>query len=296
LKRDVLGYLRCFEAASRLLNFTQAADELSITQSAVSHQIKELSIRCGFALFKRQGNTLELTDKGRLYANSVRESLVSLEDGLTALQSDVGESAITIHSDPVLANKWLLPRLDQLEAQCLPSCINLVSVGEASDADLTIGFDAPRGHDTAQIDLDVCLPVCSPDILVIGADDLAPSDMLSETMIALGDPTLERRFGMSWAIWEENFGKDSTPQAGIEKHATIELVLQAAVHGRGVALLRKSIADDDLRAQRLVVACQGNLRSPVPILISLNPKSPRAELSARLRDWLLREMDITLSN
>ncbi|WP_082152755.1 LysR family transcriptional regulator [Candidatus Rhodobacter oscarellae] len=296
MKHDVLRYLRCFESASRLLSFTNAAEELGITQSAVSHQIKELSLRCGFALFERRGNALALTDKGVLYAETVRNGLGLLENGLSQLQADNDRTDIFIHCDPVLANKWLLPRLDRLEAQCLSSTLKLVSVGDANGADVVIGFEEIIRYETISVDHDVCLPVCSPDIFEVGSNSLSSPEFQSETAITLGEGTRERQFGMSWSDWQAHFGNDTTPRGDVENHATVELALQAAVHGRGVALLRQCVADDDLRAGRLVVASQQKLPTNVPIFFSIDPDGPNAALCQRLRDWLINEMNTVSSS
>ncbi len=273
-----------------MLSFTKAAEELSITQSAVSHQIRELSLRCGFALFERQGNALVLSEKGQDFADTVSHSIAALDDKLQALQRDLDRSVISIYCEPVLANKWLLPRLDRLEAQCLEMTLRLVSAGEIHDADLVIGFEELAHRNVVVVPNEVRLPVCSPDIVSVGASRLSLVDYASETAISLGDFGLETLFGCSWSSWQARFGQDASPTADKETYATVELALQAAVHGRGIVVLRRSVADDDLRAGRLIAASDQRMPVTKPIHLSVKPDSSNVAICLHLRDWLLGQM------
>ncbi|WP_342077234.1 LysR family transcriptional regulator [Yoonia sp. SS1-5] len=293
--KDVIGYLRCFEAASRLMNFTYAADELCVTQSAVSHQMKELSRRLGFALFNRTGNTLELTAKGQEFARLTSRLLQDLDIGLEGLRSDILKGALLIHCDPVLANKWLLPRLDRLEGRCLPLRVELRSSGEPKDADIVIGFEAVDGFEESHFDADYCTFVYSPEILTSGENKLSPAQIISETAIQLGKPNLEELYGAKWSSWGATQGKDIRSAGDIEAHGSVELALQAAVHGRGVALLRRTIADDDIRAGRLIAASHGRLPDAPPLIVSINTQTLHHDLCRDLENWLLAELTSTVA-
>ena len=172
----------------------------------MSHQLKELSRRCGFALFRREGNAQELTEKGAELAALTAQVLATLDDGIELLSANQPKNALLVHCDPVLANRWLLPRLDRMEAQPSSLTLELRSWGEASDADLVIGFDGCAGFETMRFENDACLALCSPDILRVGQTMLSDEDFRVETKIILGQEQHLAQYGASWAAWKETVG------------------------------------------------------------------------------------------
>ena len=113
-----IASLRAFEAASRLLNFTAAGAELGVTQSAVSHSIREIESRLSVSLFRREGRRLDLTDAGKLYAAFVRQALAKLRAGDLAVTNPAKRSRIlTVSVSPSFAAKWLGPRIGEFAAR-----------------------------------------------------------------------------------------------------------------------------------------------------------------------------------
>ncbi len=243
-------------------------------------------------MFKREGNAQRLTEKGAALAALTAQVLATLDDGIELLSENQPDNALLIHCDPVLANRWLLPRLDRMEAQPSALKFELRSWGEASDADLVIGFDGCVGFETMRFANDACFALCSPDILRVGQTVLSDEDFRIETKIILGQEQHLAQYGASWDAWKEAMGSTSHDPVGehTETHGSVELALQAAVHGRGIVLLRQTIADDDLRAGRLVPAFPGVVAHDRPIILSINTDSRHQNMARMLALWLLHEM------
>src|SRR5580698_3005172 len=142
-----LSALRAFETAARHLNFSRAAEELSITHSAVSHQIKALEGHLGVKLFKRSGRAMLLTGDGqRLYAH-VREAFARLQRGVAELRADARRSIITVSVLPGFAARWLVPRLPEFNRRHPDMDVNLRATLELTDfsreeVDLAVRFGA----------------------------------------------------------------------------------------------------------------------------------------------------------
>ena len=113
-----LNSLRAFEAAARHLSFKDAAEELSVSQSAVSHQVKALEDALGLALFTRRTRAVELTRKGRLYYPIVRNAFEDIADGTKLILEETSTHILTLHVYATFAIRWLLPRLVRFEEKC----------------------------------------------------------------------------------------------------------------------------------------------------------------------------------
>src|SRR6185503_496468 len=111
-----LNALRVFEAAARHLSFTRAAVELSVTQAAVSHQVKALETHLGFPLFRREPRRLLLTDQGQLYGQALRDVFGRLHEATARVLAPAGRQLLTISVIPSFAARWLVPRLGRLQA------------------------------------------------------------------------------------------------------------------------------------------------------------------------------------
>ena len=113
-----LNALRAFEAAARHLSFTRAADELNVTQAAVSHQVKALEERLGIALFRRVNRSLRLTEAGEQYLPDVRAAFDRLADATERLGDPTAKGILTVSVLASLASTWLVPRLARLRTCC----------------------------------------------------------------------------------------------------------------------------------------------------------------------------------
>ena len=249
-----LNALRAFEAAARHLSFTKAAEELHVTQAAVSHQIKALEEYLGMSLFKRQNRNLLLTDAGQAYFPPLREALDRINDATSKLKERDKAGVLRVSTFTSFAAKWLVPRLGRFGAQHpdieVRLSINdtLIDFGsDGMDVGIRYGSGNYKGLRVERLLTEVVFVVCSPKMLIGPTPLLKPQDMANQTF--LHDDLPE-----DWDTWLEAAGLDITTVQStrdlVFNHS--EMVLQAAAEGLGVALGRSVLVASDLAAGRLV--------------------------------------------
>lgn len=280
-----LKSLRVFEAAARHLSFTLAADELCVTQGAVSQQIRVLEDALGVKLFRRQGRDLRLSAAGERYALAVREALRLIGDATAELRQETQPQRLTLSCLPSFAHKWLMPRLgDFIEAH--PE-ISLRIHTSFDVVDLTRdGVDCAIRHGPGgygDLFAEVLLteeltPMCSP---AVARRLKRPEDLRGETLL--------RDFGTEWSEWLESAGlAEGSVRMGAE-FLDSSMAMQAAIDGRGVILGHTALARDDLTAGRLVAPFEA--RVPYDCahwFVCLPGRETEPELRA-LYDWLKRQ-------
>jgi LysR family glycine cleavage system transcriptional activator len=146
-----LKALRAFEAAARTCSFTRAAEELKVTQTAISHQVKVLEDWIGFRLFRRLNNALILTEKGELYLPTVREAFDRIRESTDELRGVDAGVVLTISALPNFALRWLMPRLPRFQARHPAIRIRLLTATRALEAlydeiDVAIRLDGEAAH------------------------------------------------------------------------------------------------------------------------------------------------------
>jgi LysR family glycine cleavage system transcriptional activator len=163
-----LTWLRTFEAAARLLNFTQAGTELGLTQTAVSLHIKSLEVALGCQLFQRKPRHLELTGMGQAYAHSVRKALADINLSTTSLFGSVAKQTITVRAPISTVALWLAPLLPEFTRLHPGINIRLVSViwadsvsDEDVDVDLRLGYGDWPGMQVEKISAETFVPICA---------------------------------------------------------------------------------------------------------------------------------------
>ena len=285
-----LNALRSFDAAARHQSFTRAAEELCVTQGAVSHQVKALEIQLGLQLFKRARNGLLITDAGRDYLAVVRDVFDRLELATDSLLQRQRSGTITVSTSPDFAAKWLVSRLGRF-AEAYPEIdLKLAALMHRvdfarEDVDLAIrhGDGQWPELDAVNLTAEELFPVCSPSLMTSRGGLHNPEDVLRFSLLHLDD----RR---DWGRWLEAAGApgERPLQGPILNHAS--MLIDAAIEGQGVALARTMLAASDLTAGRLVRPFQAAipLRNTYWIVC---PKATRAlPKIAALRDWLFEEV------
>ena len=245
---SVMG-LRTFDKAADLLNFTRTAEQLNLTQGAVSHQIRELEITLGTRLFERRGRGLALTEDGRIYLVHAREALERLRAGANAL--DKRGSVLTVTMSPNFANKWLVPRLGDFTA-AHPEIDLRISASRHHTDFASDGIDLAIRHGTGdwphlrveRLCPEIIFPVCSPSLLTPWALLSKPGDLHRHTL--LHDRDRDR-----WRQWLITFGVSPEPATLGPVFSDTSLAIDAAVAGQGIALARSALAVHDLAAGRL---------------------------------------------
>lgn len=262
-----LNALRAFEAAARHLNFSRAADELSVTPGAVSQQIQNLEDYVGAALFKRTPRGLLLTDSAQMALPALREAFDRLAEAAALLTAAVDGRRLTLTAAPSFAAKWLVPRLGNFEAKYpqvdvwLSADMDLVDFG-TGDVDLAIRYGAGPypGLEAVRLMSETVVPVISPELAAANPIN-APADLARHILLHDGSPDADDSCP-DWSMWLAARGVKGFDANRGPRFNQSSLVIEAAVSGRGVALAKRALAQDDLDAGRLIV--------PMPIATSVD--------------------------
>lgn len=256
-----LNALRAFEAAARHLNFSRAADELSVTPGAVSQQIQNLEDYVGAALFKRTPKGLLLTDAAQTALPALREAFDRLAEAASLLTAAVDGRRLTLTAPPSFAAKWLVPRLgafEQVHPQVdvwLSAGIELVDL-TAGEVDVAIRYGAGRypGLEVRRLMSETVIPVISPELLK--EQPLAsPEDLKNHVLLHDGSPDLDDSCP-DWSMWLAARGLRGVDGMRGPRFNQSSLVIEAAANARGVALAKLTLAQADLDAGRLVAPLQ----------------------------------------
>ena len=177
-----LNALRVFDAAARHLSFTRAADELFVTQAAVSHQIKSLEDFLGLKLFRRRNRSLLLTEEGQSYFQDIKEIFSQLNEATRKLQARSAKGALTVSLLPSFAIQWLVPRLSSFNSAYPGIDVRIQAVDReedklADDVDVAIFYGRGNwpGLRVEKLYAEYLLPVCSP-LLLTGEKALKTPD------------------------------------------------------------------------------------------------------------------------
>jgi LysR family glycine cleavage system transcriptional activator len=287
-----LHSLRAFEAAARLQSFTRAADEMSVTQGAVSRQIRNLEQRLGVTLFARVDRGVRLTPVGEHYFQVVSESLLRIARATTDVALGREGGPITVGATTAIASLWLMPHLTgfrraepELDIRVLVSDESFDRMSE--DVDLLIEYTrrAPSGDDVTPLFPEEVMPVCSPDYLGGREPPATPAALLDETLLVLDD---DHPDWMDWAEWLDRFGiAVETPRSSVRVNSYPAL-LQAAIAGQGIALGWRHLVDEFLAAGTLVALMDAPMEKVGAFHVRLTHPVPNDSPVARLRDWLAR--------
>ncbi|XQW86156.1 transcriptional regulator GcvA [Thalassotalea piscium] len=282
-----LNALKAFEASARQLSFTKAAEELFVTQAAVSHQIKSLEEHLGLKLFMRKNRSLLLTEEGQSYFLDIKDIFNSLYEATEKLLARGAKGAITVSLQPSFAIQWLVPRLTSFSAQYPEIDVRIKAVDQdvnnlTEDVDIAIFHGRgrwPKVH-ADKLHTEYLIPVCSP-LLLSGKKPL-------NTMHDLANHTLlhdtSRR---DWKRWfkEANVKGVNVNHGPIFSHSA--MVVQAAVHGQGVALAQSVLAKPELDAGRLVNLFDHHLVSKDAFYIVCREHQMDVGKIASFREWVL---------
>jgi LysR family glycine cleavage system transcriptional activator len=256
-----LNALRAFEAAARHLNFSRAADELSVTPGAVSQQIQNLEDYVGAALFKRTPKGLLLTDAAQTALPALREAFDRLAEAASLLTAAVDGRRLTLTAPPSFATKWLVPRLGAFEQAhplvdvWLSAAIELVDLA-AGEVDVAIRYGAGRypGLEVKRLFSEAVIPVASPEHLA-SQPLTSPADLANHILLHDGSPDFDDSCP-DWSMWLAARGLKNIDGMRGPRFNQSSLVIEAAVNGRGVALAKRTLAQADLEAGRLVAPLQ----------------------------------------
>jgi len=281
--------LLAFEAAARHGSFARAAEELALTEGAISRQIGRLEVFLGVVLFERVGNRVRLAPNGARYAVQVREILDRLErDSLYLMGQPIEGASIDIAAIPTFATRWLIPRLKRFQNLHPNITVHIAERMEpfilaGSGFDAAIHFEHPAwaGMHLHHLLQEVLVPVCSPAFLADAGANLSLDEL----------PRLHRRQNPdAWQLYAEEAGIVLTNSAIGARYDLHSMLIEAAVAGLGVALVPRLYIGAELEQGRLVAPWPDGkvitknfcLVLPEPIELSEGPLRAFA-------NWILHE-------
>ena len=288
-----LNFIEGFEAAARHLSFTKAADELFLTQSAVSRQIKALEDQLGVQLFERHTRALSLTPAGDALFQTVADVLRRIAETTQRIQGRAQERTFTVTTTPSFASLWLIPRLAGYTRENrkvdvrISASAELVDL-ERSGIELAIRYSGPKIAGTKLFGEEV-FPVCSPSLLSDTKRPLAtPADLkhhvlLRYTDLDRGTPVLD------WSMWLQSVGLPNLEPAGALHFSHYDQIVLAAVNGQGVALGRSPLIKRFIREGKLHAPFHTKFCAPRAYYVIASKNSERNPDVKNFVSWLQTE-------
>jgi LysR family glycine cleavage system transcriptional activator len=292
-----LKSLLAFEAASRHLSITTAADELCVTPAAISYHIKVLEDWLKTPLFRHERRTMALTDAGRAYTRALKTTLDELAVASDQVRSSNRKDQLTVTGTPAFVMKWLMPRLHRfrkahpdIELVLSASASMTDFLHESSDVGIHSGPGGyPDMHETRLAQVEV-FPVCRPKSLLNGLspprtlDDLARHTLLHDDMLRVN----ERK---DWRFWLQSAGAQdlSIAQRGIHFNQAA-LAYEAAIEGNGIALAKSVLVSWDLHAKRLIRPFEHSCPTGFFYWLICRPSRADEPKIVAFRDWIVAEI------
>jgi LysR family transcriptional regulator, glycine cleavage system transcriptional activator len=291
------GHLRAFEAVARHLNFRAAAEEMALTQSAVSRQIQALEEEVGASLFLRHTRAVELTGAGAQLLMAVTQSLPRIDGAVRQIRQSAGRRTVALTTFASFASMWLIPRLEQfqrdnpeidirIDASDAPQALEL------SDVDMALRYGPMATIPAQAIRLfgEQLTPVVSPWLLKSGAALKKPADLADFALIEAGDA---HQSHLEWLTWRRWFDEHRLPKLQPKRWLYFNYayqMVQAALTGQGVVLARLPLVAESLANGDLVEPLPNQrLDSPMAYWLIIGPRSgQRPEITA-FCDWLMAQ-------
>ena len=254
-----LDLLVGFEAAARHLSFTKAGEELFLTQSAVSRQIKELEDQLGVELFQRRHRALALTDAGKSYYASAAQVLTTMRAATDRLRTQAGKKGLSVTTTHSFAALWLIPRLAGFTRSRPGVDVRIMADTRVQDLDrdgldlaIRHGPASLAGSNAVRLMGERVFPVCSPRLLKDKSRPLRePQDLRYHCLLQYDDPEVRHPW-LHWKTWLEVERIADLRPAATLSFSGYEQIIPAAIAGHGVALGRSPLVKDLLASGELV--------------------------------------------
>lgn len=289
-----IALLRCFDAASRHQSYSLAAQELSITQAAVSQQIRNLEEYLNVKLFSRQGRSMRLTKQGHTLSESVAKAFSELSLGFDRIQVEPESGVLTVTASPSFCSRWLVPRLWKFSA--LHPSVQVRALASAQYEDVRHSdIDVAIRQGEKQIDnvhqetlfIDPVFPVCSPR--VFEEEQLTSPEKINQCWLveAIG----VGRTGFSWKDWFELAGVPVDPKCYHWMEVTTwEMGINAVLSGHGIFLTSGCMAQDLIESGALVKPFDIQIEPGLKFSLLYDRESPRSSRIKVFTEWLKAEL------
>ena len=293
-----VGHLRAFESVARHLNFRVAAEELSLTQSAVSRQIQGLEEEVGVALFLRHTRAVELTSAGAQLLRAVVPSLERVDSAVRQIRQAAGRRTVAVSTWASFASMWLIPRLEAFQRENPDIDIRIDATDtpvdlDTADVDLALRYAVPASVPSGALRLfgEQLTPVASPWLLQNSPPLNTPADLAKFPLIEAGDA--HRTQFLEWLGWgrwlAERQLKRIEPRRWLYFNYANQIA-QAALTGQGIALARLPLIAGNLADGTLVEVLPGQrMDSPLAYWLIVGPRNAQRPEVAAFCDWLQRE-------
>ncbi len=289
LRLPPLNSLRLFEASARLLSFKNAAEELLLTPSAVSHGIQSLEDWLGAPLFLRTTKGLVLSEAGNTYIPIVRQALEMLAGGSAKIVNKHSLGQLSISAAPTFGARWLLPRLHKFR-ELYPDIHIVIDTSheraELSDAGVDLAIRMGRGNWQGVIAdklvAEEMVPVCAPSIYdrVRDLADIEQAPLIHVTSAS-----------EDWAVWATATGRAAPDPAKGLRFDTIQMAFQAACQGLGAAIGRKPLVNAELASGSLVEVWEPVFSHTSYWLVGAESRADDPRIVA-FRSWILQELKV----
>ncbi|OOE33035.1 LysR substrate-binding domain-containing protein [Salinivibrio kushneri] len=290
-----LNSLVAFEASARHLSFTLAAEELNVTQGAISRQIRQLEEYLGKAIFTRANRNIHLTATGLQYYQSISQALLDIAQITGEVRKWQGEHKITVATTNAMAALWLLPKVAEFQNSNDEIDIRILASDSVLDlrrleCDLALFYcrTPPADMHVTTLFSEEVFPVCSPAYLDKIGNPSEPESIFSNTLLYLEESQRD------WVNWEQWFSSVGLPNIQPRNRMNINnypMLLQAAMNGQGIALAWGSLVDDYLQRGALVRPVEHVLSTPSNFLM-LQPMKRGVIPSTvkQFKQWLLEQL------
>jgi LysR family transcriptional regulator, glycine cleavage system transcriptional activator len=294
------GHLRAFEAVARHLNFRAAAEEMALTQSAVSRQIQSLEEEVGVSLFLRHTRAVELTSAGAQLLMAVSQSLPRIDNAVRQIRQSAGRRSVALTTFASFASMWLIPRLEQFQRDNPDIDIRIDATDtpldlEIADVDLALRYGPMATMPAQAIRLfgEQLTPVASPWLLK-ERPLTRPADVEHFTLIEAGDAHQTHLEWLTWRRWFDEHGLAKLqPKRWLYFNYAYQMV-QAALAGQGVVLARLPLVAESLANGDLIEPLPRlRMDSPMAYWLVIGPRSAQRPEIRAFCEWLMGQSRIT---
>lgn len=303
LKRELppLNALVTFEAAARLASFTRTAQELHVSQAAVSRQIARLEQQLGTRLFHRGQRRLELTGAGRRLQESVTTGLGEIASGVRRVRMSGEEPPVTLAATIAFANYWLMPRIHAFREHH-PGIDVRILAGDreldpgADDVDIVVCYgedQTPAGQHRTLLGAEIIVPVCSPGYRDAHPElaTAGPAGLARQHLLHLDPEHWNRLHGVviDWPVWFDHYGvKLNAGLHGIRMN-NYPMLLDAVLAGRGIGLGWRPVIDDLLADGHIVPAIDARMRTTRGYYAAIAAGHSLSQQAREVHRWLVEQ-------
>jgi LysR family glycine cleavage system transcriptional activator len=283
-----LNWLRAFEVSARCLNFTHAAEELHLTQGAVSQQIRQLESHLGVALFKRLPRGLGLTEEGQSYLPVVQDAISRLAVGTNEIFGQRNRRHLKVRGSLSFLHYWLAPRLadfcreyPQIDIRYISNIWVKEPDGE-DDLEIRWGCGEWSGLHAQRLTWDILQPVCSPTLMA-SSPIHEPRDLMNHSLLhVLG-------YEEGWGYWLKRVGADDVDYSRGLQFDTLISTIRMAELGQGVALARSSVVEDLLKNGQLVAPFNHRIEASESFYLVHEQNEVLSPDAAHFSTWLVAQ-------